>query len=191
MAAAHLLALPPMRQQKRPGRQQRRLEHKMHKNRMKKMQKPTKTQPRLLRMKKKADDEAQKKKDKAALDASAAKKEALKPVAEAAKKVAKPPAESALASCTCDKGFGGPTCGNMCPRDENGEICGGHGECNQKGECVCASGFVGPGCEGQCPGGAAAGTVPCNENGDCYWNPDTEMAACKCKPGFLGLSCKF
>lgn len=136
----------------------------------------------------KADAEAQKKKDIAALDNTKALKKAAKPAANAAKKFAQP---KHLAVCSCEKGFGGPSCANMCPRDENGEICGGHGQCNQNGECVCALGFVGPGCQGQCPGGAAAGAAPCNENGQCTWNPATELATCKCKPGFLGPSCKF
>jgi len=94
------------------------------------------------------------------------------------------------AVCTCEEGYGGEDCAISCPRDENGSVCTGHGKCNLAGECICATGFVGSGCQAGCPGTAEASATPCNENGECTFDPTTGRAQCTCNEGFLGPSCK-
>jgi hypothetical protein len=92
------------------------------------------------------------------------------------------------AMCTCERGFGGKGCGKVCLRDPNGQICSGHGACDDDAKCICQEGFTGPSCRGVCPG-TENGGEPCSGNGDCTWNPVAETAQCECKEGFMGTSC--
>jgi len=122
---------------------------------------------------------------------SSTKDAGTKPLDVTLMESAQAPAAHGTAKCTCDNGFGGTGCEKVCLRDSNGVICSGHGACKDDGACACEDGFVGPSCAGSCPGVEISGDEPCTANGECKWNPTTDMAECKCEEGFLGLSCAY
>ena len=65
-----------------------------------------------------------------------------------------------------------------CPKDDNGSICGGAGEC-VKGVCFCSPGRTGFSCSLRvCPGNPT-----CGGNGVCF------SGQCLCDTGFTGNSC--
>jgi hypothetical protein len=87
--------------------------------------------------------------------------------------------------CRCKNGFFGAACKGECPRNDDGEICNGKGECHPLlGSCTCTGGFTGKECTLKCPGHVEKdGEVQvCNGNGFC--RRTGAKAVCTCKYGF-------
>ena len=101
--------------------------------------------------------------------------------------------------CVCFEGFWGEACDGVCPKDAQGKVCGGKGDCEQNaGKCVCGNGWYGDVCEVACPG-VAEGGGSCGGNGVCCtgmgvsldYTPCTLKAVgqCTCDAGFQGDAC--
>jgi len=90
------------------------------------------------------------------------------------------------ATCVCDSGYKGKSCGGVCPKTY-GNQCAGKGLCVQDGEdgaiCECFAGFRGPGCNIECAGGAGR---PCSARGFCE-----EDGSCTCVGGWRGPECSW
>ena len=112
-------------------------------------------------------------------------------------------------ACTqCRSGYYGAACVAACPRAPEGQVCGGHGDCDDgvhgTGQCLCYAdaarghwdgpdcgrcreGWAGPGCAADCPRGDPHGTghlLVCGSRGVC--GPG---GACDCQWPFAGPAC--
>ena len=93
--------------------------------------------------------------------------------------------------CECDTNWfddGRDQCVKTCPGNP---ICSGHGTCKLYGDtagCLCERGWNGPKCDIPCPGMLETG-IPCNNNGICEVDYDTNTATCECLEKFRGEDC--
>merc|ERR1712157_47475 len=81
------------------------------------------------------------------------------------------------ATCLCQIGWEGPTCGDKACDSE----CQSNGGKCRNGNCLCPTGFIGLQCEAKvdmCPN-------DCSGNGVC----DEFAKHCRCNEGFSGLDC--
>jgi len=120
--------------------------------------------------------------------------------------------------CTCEEGFCGDSCDQVCggcPKN-----CSGQGTCTG-GACVCGAGFGGPACDRvaaihTCPNNCTGQGICARGNGstyscqcfDCFSGPDCSNSSvfcpggcssqghcgcdgkCYCRPGFTGIACE-
>jgi hypothetical protein len=90
--------------------------------------------------------------------------------------------------CLCDFGFGGADCSALCPRDIEGNVCGGianGGTCHpQTAQCLCNGTNTGVACDIPCP---MHNGLVCGGTGTCV--SDGYQAGCKCFPYYGGVSC--
>jgi hypothetical protein len=93
------------------------------------------------------------------------------------------------AVCECNDDFKGHDCFLACPKDKVGNVCAGHGTCDQVGEsdtkCTCQNGWVGEPCDQPCPADLT-GAV-CSGHGEC--KIIDYKAGCECTGGFMGKEC--
>ena len=93
--------------------------------------------------------------------------------------------------CECDTNWydnGRDECVQTCP---GSPICNGHGTCKLYGNtpgCLCERGWNGKDCDIPCPGMLETG-IPCNDNGICQVDFETESATCECLDKFRGNDC--
>lgn len=88
-------------------------------------------------------------------------------------------------TCSCLAGFTGLACDHpiTCPKDGDGNVCGGHGTCDaETGQCHCNSSRFGAACTAT---SASACPDDCSGHGTC----DTANATCACDFGYFGIAC--
>eukprot|EP00045_Choanoeca_perplexa_P018101 m.277868 g.277868 ORF g.277868 m.277868 type:complete len:2891 (+) comp17714_c0_seq2:39-8711(+) len=68
-----------------------------------------------------------------------------------------------------------------CPRDTEGNVCGGFGFCQDDNTCRCRQGYYGESCQLVCPGGV---DNVCSGHGVCQTD-----GKCSCEANYLGPSC--
>jgi hypothetical protein len=98
--------------------------------------------------------------------------------------------------CRCVAGMAGRNCTASCPRSAAGEICYGHGICDDgttgTATCACHTGYVGlsTGCAYKCDC-ALNTTGSCNDLGECQCNTFFDGIGCAdCKSGLSGPTCE-
>ncbi|GKT36115.1 hypothetical protein ADUPG1_009141, partial [Aduncisulcus paluster] len=95
--------------------------------------------------------------------------------------------------CSCDEGWYGQDCGQVCPLDPYyGLVCGGHGSCATShgiSECVCDQNWFGPSCAEKCPvddkGVVCSGYTCLNDFHECECPESDEYF------GYYGSACQF
>ena len=89
----------------------------------------------------------------------------------------------------CISGFWGLGCEGECPRNDAGEICSGHGTCNDKdygnGRCTCDEGMVGVKCDTKQEDDKCSPSCY-TEHGAC----DEDQGVCICYDGYKGKDCR-
>jgi hypothetical protein len=102
--------------------------------------------------------------------------------------------EGTTAVCTCDATHVGGDCLNECQKDKAGNICSGHGKCEDSDAtsssgtiCMCKDGWVGRLCGRECPRAETGAVCGGPARGQCQERPG--QAVCACKPGFHGEAC--
>jgi len=94
-------------------------------------------------------------------------------------------------SCVCDPGYAGYYCQFMCRRSPSGEVCYGHGKCDEgstgRGMCECTSEYVGDACDLFC---SCAAHGRCDLSGKCTCLKNWAGDRChECLKGWSGPSC--
>jgi hypothetical protein len=90
--------------------------------------------------------------------------------------------------CTCEKGYGGPTCNIPECYDfsaANVSVCSGNGKCSSPDKCACKSGYRGEKCQlYSCFGVNSENETVCSGNGKCI-SPEK----CECDHRYYGSRC--